>query len=96
MTVESAHEQLDRFLRTERRVDDLADRTGKLEGSFEYLATKEGLSNLKTDVMVEIEKTKTEIEKSSKRIIIWVAGFILTSFGIQVAVLLNILSRLPT
>jgi len=67
----------EQFTLLEDRVDDVADKASKLEGSYEHLATKD------------------DVTKTGLRIILWVSGFILTSFGIQVAILLNLLSRMP-
>lgn len=40
----------ERISRVESRIDDLSDRTGRLEGAYQHLATKADIGLLKSDI----------------------------------------------
>ncbi len=59
----------------------------KFEDKKDILATKEDLANFKTDLMVEIEKVRTEMQKMKADIIKWMFLFWLGQLASLMAIL---------
>ncbi len=59
----------------------------KFDEKKDILATKEDLSNIKADLMVEIEKVRTEMQKMKADIIKWMFIFWAGQIGALIAIL---------